>query len=408
MARQEINFTKAAIDNLQAPAAGGRLEVYDTKTAHLRVRVSHTGRKVFEVYRWHQGRPTRIKIGVWPDLSIEQVRKEAEKLNAGIAKGENPAEQKRTIREEMTLNELFAIWMDRFAKPHRRTWLDDQRRFDNYMAAPMGKKKLSWFTPDRIRSWHQRLTTQPKQRGQDGATIATGTANRALALLKTVFNQAAPDRPNPCRNVRAFREVSRERFLAPDELRALYTALASPETPDDFRDYILLSLYTGARRNNILSMRWCDINLETQVWTIPADQSKNGAIMRVPLTAPAIEILERRHKQASSMFVFAGTGKAGHYMEPKRAWGTLLKRAGIADCRLHDLRRTAGSVMAAQGTSIHIIGKALGHQNPASTQVYARLSIDPVREALEAASKAMLEAAAAPPKVIPFRKTGSE
>ena len=64
MARQEINFTKAAIENLQAPPAGGRLEVYDAKTPHLRVRVSHTGRKVFEIYRWHQGRPTRIKIGV--------------------------------------------------------------------------------------------------------------------------------------------------------------------------------------------------------------------------------------------------------------------------------------------------------------------------------------------------------
>lgn len=63
MARQEINFTKAAIDSLQAPATGGGLEVYDPKTAHLRVRVSHTGRKVFELYRWHEGRPVRLKIG---------------------------------------------------------------------------------------------------------------------------------------------------------------------------------------------------------------------------------------------------------------------------------------------------------------------------------------------------------
>ena len=253
----------------------------------------------------------------------------------------------------------------------------------------MGKKKLSWFTPDRIRSWHQRLTTQPKQRGQDGATIATGTANRALALLKTVFNQAAPDRPNPCRNVRAFREVSRERFLAPDELRALYTALASPETPDDFRDYILLSLYSGARRNNILSMRWCDINLDDHLWTIPADQSKNGTILRVPLTAPAVEILEQRRAQGTSTFVFASTGKIGHYTEPKHARGALLKRAGIADCQLHDLRRTAASVMAAQGTSNHFIDKALGHQNPASTATYAQLSIDQVRDAMAGASKAM-------------------
>jgi integrase len=407
MAQEKVNLTKAVINSEVAPETG-RTYLHDAKEAGLVLMITAAGRKTFQVYKKYQGHPVRVTLGTWPEITVEQARKKCREAKVELAEGRNPNEAARTIREEMTLNELFTIWMDRFAKPHRRTWLDDQRRYDNYMAEPMGRKKLSWFTPDRIRSWHQRLTTQPKQRGQEGKTISTGTANRALALLKTVFNQAAPDRPNPCRNVRAFREVSRERFLAPDELRALYTALASPETPDDFRDYILLSLYTGARRNNILSMRWCDINLETQVWTIPADQSKNGAIMRVPLTAPAIEILERRHRQTSSMFVFAGTGKAGHYMEPKRAWGTLLKRAGIADCRLHDLRRTAGSVMAAQGTSIHIIGKALGHQNPASTQVYARLSIDPVREALEAASKAMLEAAAAPPKVVKMRKVGNE
>ena len=191
------------------------------------------------------------------------------------------------------------------------------------------------------------------------------------------------------RTERTYRKPSGQRFLAPDELRALYIALASPETQDDFRDYILMSLYTGARRSNILSMRWCDINTETKVWTIPSDQSKDGTIMRVPLTAPAIEILERRYKQVSSMFVFAGTGKAGHYTEPKRAWGTLLKWAGIADCQLYDLRRTAASVMAAQGTSNHVIDKALGHQNPASTATYAQLSFDQVRDAMAGASKAM-------------------
>ena len=191
------------------------------------------------------------------------------------------------------------------------------------------------------------------------------------------------------RTVRAYRETAREWFLAPNELRALYIALASPETQDDFRDIILLSLYTAARRSNVLAMRWCDINLNDHLWTIPADQSKDGAIMRVPLTAPAVEILEQRRAQGTSTFVFASTGKIGHYTEPKHARGALLKRAGLADCQMHGLRRTAASVMAAQGTSNHIIDKALGHQNPASTATYAQLSIDQVRDAMAGASKAM-------------------
>ena len=191
------------------------------------------------------------------------------------------------------------------------------------------------------------------------------------------------------RTVRAYRETAREWFLAPNELRALYIALASPETQVDFRDIILLSLYTAARQSNVLAMRWCDINLNDHLWTIPADQSKDGAIMRVPLTAPAVEILEQRRAQGTSTFVFASTGKIGHYTEPKHARGALLKRAGLADCQMHGLRRTAASVMAAQGTSNHVIDKALGHRNPASTATYAQLSIDQVRDAMAGASKAM-------------------
>ena len=192
------------------------------------------------------------------------------------------------------------------------------------------------------------------------------------------------------RTVRAYRKTSREGLLAPDELRALYIALASPETQDDFRDYVLLSLYTRARRSNILSMRWSDVNLDEQLWTIPSDQSKDGTILRVPLTAPAVEILEQRRAQGTSTLVFASTGKTGHYTAPKRAWEALLKRAGIADCQLHDLRRIAASVMAAQGTNNHVIDKALGHQNPASTAAYAQVSIDQVRDTMKDASKAML------------------
>jgi len=409
VAKQTITFTKAAIDSLPLPAEGQRLEFYDTKSSHLLVRVSTTGRKTFQVYRWHQGKPSRVSLGVWPDLTIEQVRKAAEKINAQFALGDNPNVLRRAIREEMAFSELFTRWLEQFAKPHKRTWDEDFRRYQNYMEAPFGKKKLSWFDPGKVRHWHHGLTTQQKQKGAEGVTISGSTANRSLALLKTVFSQMAPEIPNPCLMVKAFREQSRERFLQPDELKRLLDALEDVETPPVFRDYILLSLMTGARRSNVLGMMWKDVDFNLNVWTIPGEVSKNGDIMRVPLVESAIEILKRRKAEALSVFVLpSDISKTGHYTTPTKAWCALLKRARLFDVRLHDLRRTTGSVMAGQGASLPIIGRVLGHKHQASTAVYARLSIDPLRDVMESATRAIMVSQDASDKVVPLRKMVNE
>jgi integrase len=405
MAKETINFTKAAIESLPLPEPGKRAEYYDSKTPHLLVRVSSTGRKTFQVYRWHQGTPSRVTIAIWPELSVEQIRKEAERLNGEYASGSNPAETKRAVREEMAFAELFQRWLDQFAKPHKRSWPDDLRRYQNYMEQPFGSKRLSWFTPARVREWHHKLTTTTKQRGP-AATITPGTANRALALLKTVFSQSAPELHNPCASVKMFKEVSRERFLQPDEMKRLFEALESEETGEDFRDYIYLSLFTAARRNNVLGMRWNDIDLDGQLWTIPGETSKNGSIMRVPLADAALEILQRRRAAATSIFVFPSNNSTGHYNTPTKAWKSLLSRADLHDLRLHDLRRSCGSVMANQGTSLAVIGGALGHKHHSSTAVYARLQVSTVRDALEQATRAMLATKDLPEKVVPFRVVG--
>ena len=85
------------------------------------------------------------------------------------------------------------------------------------------------------------------------------------------------------------------------------------------------------------------------------------------------------------------TSASGHYEEPKRAWHSLLKRAGIENLRLHDLRRTLGSYQAINGSSLQIIGKSLGHKSMQSTQVYARLMNDPIRQSTNSAIDKMLE-----------------
>ncbi len=105
----------------------------------------------------------------------------------------------------------------------------------------------------------------------------------------------------------------------------------------------------------------------------------------MPLTASAIELLNSRHATKSGPWVLPGKGGANHLVEPKRPWYKLLKDAKIKDLRLHDLRRTLASRMAMDNHSLQIIAKALGHKTIAATQIYSRLSNDPVRKAMESA-----------------------
>jgi integrase len=242
----------------------------------------------------------------------------------------------------------------------------------------------------------------PKQRGE--GNISGTTANRALTLLSTVFNHMLPDIPNPCKGIKKFKEQSRDRFLQPEELKRFFDALKSPGTSDTLRSYILLSLFTGARRSNVMAMKWNCIDLKQKIWTIHGPETKNLEPLSVPLVDQAIEILKDIKKSANSIFVFPGTGKTGHLVEPKKAWRTLIAIAGLSDIRLHDLRRTLGSYQTIGGTSLTIVGKTLGHKSTQATQVYARLNLDPVRKSMEEAVNKMTSTKDLPNKIVSINK----
>ena len=148
-----------------------------------------------------------------------------------------------------------------------------------------------------------------------------------------------------------------------DELARLFKALEHEQNQTAV-DYILVSLLTGARKSNVLSMRWSEIDFKEAVWRIPGTKTKNGDIQTIPLNEPALDILSVRRKETSSFFVFPGSGKTGHFQEPKKAWARVCKMAGIEGAHIHDLRRTMGSWQAKTGASIPIIGKSLGTSQP--------------------------------------------
>ena len=377
----KTNFTIKVIDNLPVPDKGKRAYYYDSKVTGLCVCVTGAGRKTFYSYKKVNGRPERIMIGRYPDLSIEKARGKAGEVNSQIANKENPNDVIRAKRAEVTLKDLFDDYMERHAKPHKRSWKEDQGQFDRYLTK-FKNTKLSQIEKRDIQKLHHEI-------GKEKGTYA---ANRMLALMRCVFNKASDwglwQEPNPCKGITKFKEESRDRFLQPDELPKFFESL-SIESNETIRDYFLVSLLTGARRSNVQAMKWGELNFDRGEWRIPV--TKNGEPQTLPLVKEVQKILEAR-KDNGSEWVFPGCGKTGHLVEPKSGWKRICKRAGLDGVRVHDLRRSLGSWQASTGANLSIIGKTLNYKNIATTAIYARLNIDPVRESMEKATSAMLSA----------------
>lgn len=378
----KFNFTKAAIESLPLPQKGWAYH-YDLKVQGLGIGIGSTEKKSFIFYRKINGKPERITLGRYPDLTIEQARGKASELNSDIANGLNPSEIKRGRKAELTFAELFNEYLERHSKQHKKTWREDEEKYKNHIVKAFGNKKLSLIDKSAIAYLHNSIT-------KNGYPTA---ANRVMALISSVFGWAVSVglcESNPALSIRRNKESSRDRFIQGDELPRFFHAVAKEEN-ETIRDYVLMSLLTGARRSNVLAMRWQDINFDRAEWRI--EETKNGTPQTVALSPEAIEILQNRKLLNSAVYVFPGNGKKGYLMEPRKGWERILKRAGIEDLRIHDLRRTLGSWQAKTGASLAIIGKSLNHKHQNTTAIYARLDLDPVRASVEKATNAILEAA---------------
>lgn len=225
-----------------------------------------------------------------------------------------------------------------------------------------------------------------------------------IELLREMFNVARRwglfEGENPAAQVTRFHEQARERFLRPEELRALNAALLA-EKDWRWRAFWPLLLYLGLRRGELAGARWNQVDFETRTFTLAGRTTKSGQPHFAPIPGPAFQILSQLKSRGESEFLFPGRGKSSHIVEVKTAWAQLWKRTveilveeaerqgrkidpdSIEKATPHDLRRTLGSWLAAQGVSLAVIGRALNHRASKATEVYARLSLDPVREALE-------------------------
>jgi len=378
---KNFNFIKKSLDALSLPGPGKRLYVYDTKVRGLELMVTPQGTKSFKVYRKFNNKPIRVTLGKYPEMTIENARREAQKIINELNTGKNPNNEKKKLRDETNFKELFTLYMERHSKKEKKTWKYDERDVPRFLGQWF-QRKLSAITKQEIQELHEKV------RSVNGLY----QANRLLSRIHGIYNKAIEwgwEGVNPAQGVKKFKEKSRARFLHPDELPRFFESLDA-EQNDTIRDYIYVSLFTGVRKTNVLEMRWEDIYLERREWLVP--DTKNGEPLRVHLIEQVVDLLKARlTKYGRSAWVFEGTGKTGHLMEPKTGWKRILNRAGIKELRLHDLRRTFGSWQAATGANSYMIGHSLGHKSPQSTAVYARLNLDPVRDSVEKATQAMLQ-----------------
>ncbi len=383
---KRLAFSKTRIEKLKPPIRGRAVFYYDTTTSGLALCITPRDKRTFCLYKWANGRPVRMVIGKFPELTVEQARKKAREMLVDLANGKDLQAARTASRKSPTVKDLFERWWKTHSKPHKKTWADDERIFKKYFKSLSGKR-LTAIRKSNVQAWHTRL----------GDKHGPYQANRARALLSAMWACAADlgcEERNPCEGVKKFKEESRERFLQPEEMKSFFAALAAEEPL--WRDFFLLCLFTGARRGNVAAMRWDEIDLKRGAWHITGEKMKNGLPMVVVLAEPAIAVLTARlADKGDSPWVFPTKGRSGQgrLVDPRKAWIRVVKRAEIENLRMHDLRRSLGSWQATAGASLTIIGKSLGHRDHKATQVYARLQLDPVRASVEKATHEMRKAA---------------
>lgn len=376
-----------------------------------------------------RGRDQRLKIGRFPGLSIAQARSQVVLLAADVEKGLDPlAEKRKQAAAAITLGEQCAIYIERYARQRNKRWKDREKEIEKYLK-PLLKCPLSSITRDDVEFLHLKI----------GKT-APIMANRVMALLRSVFNYAIKkgwEGKNPVLGFERFKEISRDRFVQPDEMPFLLDAIDSENQL--MKDFFKMLLLTGARKGDVQKMRWEQIDWIYCTWKIP--ETKNGQPLLLPMTDMAIEILKTRKEDSNSPWVFPQKARPAFcIVSPQKTWERIRARAtiqiweqnpvwksiveetrkstskfgaigdnklvlriqkastklkielpnGLLDVRIHDLRRTFASYQAITGASLQVIGKSLGHKSQQATQIYARLNLDPVRLSVEKAQSEML------------------
>ena len=393
-----VRLTEAFVASLQS---NGRDRVlYDDRIVGFALRITPAGAKLFSVRAYVNGKRRTAPLGRFPELNVAQARDLALQALADMRRGLDPAEERKARAKakaaaEVTVAELTTRWMAEHVRPKLKpkTQVKYSQLLARLILPALGDIPVARLAVDDISPFHAALAHTPRSANHAKAVIS------ALLNFGCALGLRAPG-DNPARRVRPYREHLRERFLSETELVAAAEGIAAAEHIGKIGPYaaagLRLALFTGARSGEVTSARWADVDWTRRFLRLP--DSKNNAPRTIHLSDAAIEVL--RGLPRVGPYIIAGARAGEPYQNLTRAWALSRKFAGLNDVRLHDLRHSYASLAASQGVSLQMIGKLLGHRNPATTARYAHLARDAVavtNDQLGAVMTAVIERGAPQP-----------
>jgi len=358
--------------NLKPPQNGNRIR-YDTQIPGFGIRITAAGAVSFILNYHVHGRERRFTIGKYPELSVLAARNRALELRGKVSAGIDPLEEREQDRTQPTMNDLCAAYLEHHALVHTRphSVRDDKQMIAGIIAPSVGALRVSAVSRQRVQKLQSTLKATPYQ------------ANRVLALLSKMFSLAIEWQwinSNPAQGIPRFHEDRRERWLQPEELQRFIAALNAHQD-QGVADAFRLLLLTGSRKSEVLTAEWPMFDLEQGVWTKPSSHTKEKQIEHIPLSAQAVELLVRmKHESDTTSFLFPGlNGKPRTTL--RVAWSQICKAAGLTNIRVHDLRHSYASYLVSSGVSLHVVGRLLGHSQAQTTQLYAHVAHQSLRDA---------------------------
>lgn len=400
---RQAKLTKRLVD---ATVCTGSEEerVWDSELSGFCLRVYPSGRKSYGVKYRVDGRQRWFTIGAHGNpWSPEEARARARQILNGAAVGEDAALEKRERRAALTVAQLIERYLTEgpATKPSKRasSWKADKSNLNNHVRPRLGSKPVGDVKrADCLKLYRDiaagtiKSDTRTKRRGRAIIRGGQGIAKRTLGSMSAMLTWAVEMElaaSNPAKGLKLPAQRSLERFLSREEAARLLATLDAMEgdrsVTSAHADIVRLLLLTGARKGEIVGLRWSEVDLERRRLVLPPERTKAGGktgIRRIPLSRSAADIIRKRANGADYVFPSL-RNPAAPTTEMQSSWEAIRKRAELPDVRLHDLRHTFASFAAADGESLFLIGKVLGHASTAMTERYAHLADDPLQALAE-------------------------
>jgi len=367
-------ITKRFVESI-TPVDGKELLLWDSEVKGFGVRVFPTGRRTYFVqYRNQAARTRRQKIGQHGIITADQAREEAKKILGDVCKGDDPSAMRKNRKNMQTFAEFAEEYLEVYAKSAKKekTYKEEVKLLNSILLKRFGNYPLDAITTRDFQQIHHEYKDRIYQ------------ANRIRSLLHKMYNLAIEwgvVSNNPVSGVKNYKEQMRNRWLNDEEMQRLYKVLDSYHNQNVANIFRLL-LLTGARKNEVLQATWDQFDLKKDVWTKPSHNTKQAKMEHLPLSSQTVILLGKMKKKAGeSPFCFPGKIHGQNLKDPKKAWATIRREAGLEGVRIHDLRHTYASHLVSSGLSLSIVGKLLGHTQASTTQRYAHLADEPLRKA---------------------------